>query len=98
MASVPSNPVDVQPFQIQQLISDVGKLTITLLTEVTYDNQASSGSQIEVLCAQAFGASFGRTTTTFHLLKLDTQDRKSMLDALMGNSFALHCKLTIQIK
>ena len=38
MASVPSNPVDVSPFQIQQLISDVGKLSITLLTEVTYDN------------------------------------------------------------
>lgn len=60
MASVPSNPVDVPPFQIQRLISDVGMLSN--LVNRAYNNQGSSGGQFEVLCAQAFGASLGRTT------------------------------------
>jgi hypothetical protein len=62
MASVPSNPVDVPPFQIQRLISDVGKLSNLVNRTYNLNNQASSGGQFEVMCAQAFGASLGLNT------------------------------------
>lgn len=60
MTSVPSNPVDVPPFQIQRLISGVvgRSCSNTLLPGYRCTQPLLfSGGQFEVLCAQAFGAS-----------------------------------------
>ena len=81
-------------FQIQRLVSDfVGKSLPCSL--ISLDN--SSGGQFEILCAQGFGASL-HDHQLLNYLYPDTQDLKSTLDVLMENSFALRCKLTIQIK